>query len=163
MRNRMLLFGFLFLVLRPSLAAVGTGTATATLITPITIAATQALSFGRLDATGGGTIVISTAGVRTKTGALTLVTTGSTNTQALFNITGTANSTYAITLPAAAVTLTSGANTMSVGTFTSNPTGTGTLSATGTQTINVGATLTVGAAQAAGTYSGTFSVTVNYN
>ncbi len=33
----------------------------------------------------------------------------------------------------------------------------------GSDTFNVGATLNVGATQAAGTYSGTFDVTVNYN
>ena len=33
----------------------------------------------------------------------------------------------------------------------------------GSDTFNVGATLNVGATQAAGTYSGTFAVTVNYN
>ncbi len=33
----------------------------------------------------------------------------------------------------------------------------------GSDTFNVGATLNVGAAQASGTYSGTFAVTVNYN
>ncbi len=33
----------------------------------------------------------------------------------------------------------------------------------GSDTFSVGATLNVGAAQASGTYSGTFPVTVNYN
>ncbi|HBC79095.1 MAG TPA: hypothetical protein DCZ51_10735, partial [Bacteroidales bacterium] len=70
-----------------------------------------------------------------------------------------------ITLPAAATTITSGANTMTVDTWTSSPSGTGTLSAGGSQALTVGATLNVGASQPAGTYvSGTpFTVTVNYN
>jgi len=61
------------------------------------------------------------------------------------------------------VTINSGANTMTVGMFTSNPSGAGTLSAGGNQTLSVGATLNVGAGQATGTYSGIFSVTVTYN
>jgi len=73
------------------------------------------------------------------------------------------SSTYSITLPTT-YTITSGANNMTVTTFTSTPSGTGTLSG-GTQTVNVGATLSVAASQAAGTYTnGTgFPVTVNYN
>jgi spore coat protein U-like protein len=51
---------------------------------------------------------------------------------------------------------------MTVDNFSSTPNGTGTLTA-GTQNITVGGTLNVGAAQASGSYTGTFSVTVNYN
>ena len=63
------------------------------------------------------------------------------------------------------VTLTraSGSETMSLGSFTSNPSATGALSS-GTQNISVGATLTVAAGQVPGVYtSGNLSVTVNYN
>ncbi|HNW54406.1 MAG TPA: DUF4402 domain-containing protein, partial [Bacteroidales bacterium] len=65
---------------------------------------------------------------------------------------------------AAPITLTSGSNTMTVGTFTSNPTPTGTLTA-GTQDVFVGATLNVAAGQAAGVYTNATGlvVTVNYN
>jgi hypothetical protein len=51
---------------------------------------------------------------------------------------------------------------MTVGSFVSNPASTGTLSSGGTGTILVGATLTVSASQTAGAYTGTFTVTVNY-
>lgn len=56
-------------------------------------------------------------------------------------------------------TLSSGGNTMAIGSFTNNSGGS--LSG-GTDSFNVGATLTVGASQAAGSYSGTYTVTVNY-
>jgi hypothetical protein len=52
---------------------------------------------------------------------------------------------------------------MSVDTFISTPSATGTLSGGGAQTINVGGTLTVGSAQVVGSYTGTFSVSVEYN
>ncbi len=51
---------------------------------------------------------------------------------------------------------------MTIDTFNHDAGATPTL-AGGSDTFNVGATLHVGATQAAGTYSGTFSVTVNYN
>ena len=143
-------------------AATANGTATATIVTPLSIVAAQNLAFGKIAASTGGTVVISAAGVRSKTGAVTLVSTGSTQSQALFNLTGDPNSTYSITLPVTA-TITSGANTMTVGTFTSNPPATGTLSANGTQTVNVGGTLTVASGQVAGSYTGTFVFTADYN
>ena len=76
-------------------------------------------------------------------------------------MTGEGANTYSITLPSSA-TLTSGGDTMTIDTFNHDAGGTPTLSG-GSDTFNVGATLNVGATQAGGTYSGTFSVTVNYN
>jgi spore coat protein U-like protein len=52
---------------------------------------------------------------------------------------------------------------MTVNAFTSTPSGTGTFNSGGTATLNIGATLAVGANQTAGSYTGTFSVTVDYN
>ena len=65
----------------------------------------------------------------------------------------------------ASVTISSGANNMTVNAFTSTPSATGTLSALGAQTVTVGATLNVGASQASGVYTSatSFDVTVNYN
>jgi hypothetical protein len=51
---------------------------------------------------------------------------------------------------------------MTVATFTSTPATTGTLTA-GAQTLTVGGTLSVGASQATGAYTGTYTVTVQYN
>ena len=86
---------------------------------------------------------------------------GGTPAASSFDVTGEPGQVYSITLPSSA-TLTSGANTMTVDTFTHDSGATPSLVA-GSDTFNVGATLNVGAAQAAGSYSGTFAVTVNYN
>ena len=51
---------------------------------------------------------------------------------------------------------------MTVNAFASTPSGTGTLTL-GTATVNVGATLNVAANQTAGSYTGTYPVTVNYH
>lgn len=141
-------------------------TATGTIVTPIAITNSGDMNFGNVAVSAtGGTVVLAPAGTRTITGGVTLPAVPGTVTAAHFAITGTANYTYSITLPSTATTVTSGANTMTVDAFTSNPGTTGTLSAAGTQTVDVGATLNVSALQAAGTYvSGTpFDVTVNYN
>jgi hypothetical protein len=146
--------------------ATATATATATIVTPISIAEVVNMNFGNVavQTALGGTVVMTPAGVRSVTGGCTLPAINGTVTAASFTVTGQGTYTYAITLPVAATTLTSGANTMTATTFTSTPSATGALTA-GTQTLNVGATLNVAAAQPAGLYvSGTpFSVTVVYN
>lgn len=153
-------------------AAVGTGVSTASVVPVITISASQRdLAFGRflIDATvGGGTVVIAgtSAGTRTKTGTgLTLVT-ASPGSSGQFTVTGDGGATYSIAV-AQTTALTSGANTMVSSLFTTTPTPTGTLSGTtgtsGTQIVYIGATLTVAASQAAGLYTGAYTVTVDYN
>ena len=143
-----------------------TATATATIVSPIAIAKTVDMNFGNVAASVAlGTVILNPAGGRSTTGGVTLPATTGTVTAASFTVTGTPGYTYAITLPAAALTITSGGPSMTVDTWTSNPTPTGTLVA-GTSTLTVGATLHVGASQAAGVYgipAETFTVTVNYN
>lgn len=144
-----------------------TATATATIVTPIAITKTADMNFGNVavQSTTGGTVVLppSATPTRTTTGGVTLPATAGTVTAAAFTVTGEDGYTYSISLPTS-VTITSGANSMTAGTFTSSPSGTGTLTS-GEQTLYVGATLSVAAAQASGTYvSATpFNVTVNYN
>jgi hypothetical protein len=143
-----------------------TSNASATIVGPIGITNTTAMNFGNVAVSAvAGTVVMTPAGVRSFTGGCTLPAITGTVAAAVFNVTGAASYTYTITLPAAATTITSGVNTMTVDTWTSNPSGTGTLGAGGSETLSVGATLNVAGSQAAGTYvSGTpFSVTVNYN
>lgn len=129
-----------------------------------TFSASQALAFGRFVAGTGGTITVSPSGARSSTGGVTLL--ASTASAASFTNTDTApsraSSTVAITLPSdGSVTLASGANQMSLGSFTSNPSGTG-IMAGGSMQIRVGATLTVGANQPRGNYSGSIPVTIQY-
>lgn len=131
-----------------------------------TFSSSQALAFGRFVAGTGGTIKVPplTGAVRTITGGVTLL--NSTVTAASFTITDNsakyASATVTITLPSdGTVSLSNGTNQMAVNSFTSNPSGTGVMSG-GSLTFLVGATLTVGANQPSGNYSGSFSVTVNY-
>jgi hypothetical protein len=120
------------------------------------------LSYGKFIAGTGGTVVISTAGVRSKTGGVVLLNGGAINA-ASFSLTesgaGKSLSFTNITLPTTA-TMTSGANSMTLRNFVSDPPNT--VLGTGRTTVLVGATLTVAPDQAPGNYSGSFVVTVNY-
>jgi len=143
-----------------------TATATTTIITPIAITKSVDMNFGNVaSSVTAGTVVLPAAitPTRTITGGVTLPATAGTVAAAKFTVTGLAGYTYSIALSPATVTLTSGSNTMSAGTFTSTPSTAGVLNS-GTQDILVGATLNVGSSQAAGLYTSTaFTVTVNYN
>lgn len=164
-----------------------------TIVPPVTLTQPADLRFATIAAGGtAGTVVVpvpatlpgtapTTAapiqtGTRTFTGGVVLV--GGGTCSATVNcgvgsvqIAGGNSATFStITLPAT-VTLTSGANTMTVGTLTSRygalggagvTTGAGTLSATGTGLIVIGGTLTVAANQAAGAYTGTMAITIDY-
>lgn len=141
--------------------STATATATAVIVSPITIAQVNDMNFGNIIADAdGGTVVLVPAGTRTLTGLTSPSLPGTVNA-ASFTVTGLADAAYTVTLPASH-TISSGANNMTVDTFTSDA---GATITGGSVTVNVGATLNVGASQPAGTYtSGTgFSVTVNYN
>jgi hypothetical protein len=130
-----------------------------------TFTSTRALAFGRFVAGTGGTITVTPTGTRLPaTGGVILL--NSTVTSASFTNTDNgakvSNATVGITLPAnGVVRLSSGSNSMAVNSFTSSPSGTGVMSG-GSLTIQVGATLTVAPNQPKGNYSGSFSVTINY-
>ncbi len=144
-------------------AASTTSTAAAVVATAIGIAKTVDMDFGTVAEDGsGGTVVLATDGSRTTTGGASVLS-GSPGAAASFNVTGEGANTYSITLPGS-VTLNSGGNSMTAGTFVSLPATTGTLTA-GAQTLLVGATLTLGSSQATGTYLSITpcTVTVNYN
>jgi hypothetical protein len=153
---------------KASAQSSATAPASATIVTPITITKTVDMEFGNaaVQASTGGTVVLDPASTRTATSGVTLPAVTGTVSAASFDIAGTANYTYAITLPTTLTINDGGTNNMTVNTFTSNPSTTGTLSASGTDVLTVGATLNVGAGQAAGTYTSggsPFTVTVNYN
>lgn len=151
-----------------SAQATATASATAVIVTPISITKTADMNFGNVsvNAANNGAVALAPAGTRTATGGVTLPATVGSPAAASFTVSGQANYTYAITLPAANITLAdNNNNTMSAGSFVSSPATTGTLSTGGSQMLNVGATLQVAASQAAGVYSTAtdFAVTVNYN
>ena len=149
--------------------ATATASASANIITPISIAKTVDMNFGNVavSATIAGTAILAPDGTRTTGGGggVTLPATTGTVSAASFTVSGQASYTYAITLPSTATTISSGSNTMSVNAFTSSPSATGLLSSGGTQTLTVGATLNVAFAQPSGTYTNATGVpvTVNYN
>ncbi len=137
-----------------------TANVTITLLAPISISSSGDMDFGTMIPTANpGTVIVTTAGGRTCSPDVDCL--GGTPAAASFDVTGATGQAYFITLPASA-TLTSGGDSMNVDTFNHDAGGSPTL-AGGSDTFNVGATLNVGATQAAGTYSGTFDVTANYN
>ncbi|MFV8342641.1 DUF4402 domain-containing protein [Flavobacterium sp. XS2P39] len=135
---------------------------------PISILRNTDMNFGTIAvSSGAGTVLLSASGSRTPSGGVMLPALTGTVTAAQFTVSGQADYTYAITLPATNFILyESGAGpaTMVVNAFTSTPSGISTLLG-GTATVLVGATLHVGASQAAGSYTNAagFEVTVNYN
>lgn len=156
----------------PAQAAQATATASGTVVAPIAITVNTNLAFGSFAAGPGGTVTVSTSGVRAASG-VTLVG-GGTPSAARFDITGQASSTYSITHGGTAVltnTTGVGAETMMLGKFsdltganaTSGSVTSGVLDGAGTQSLYVGGTLNVGAAQAPGVYTGTVIATVEYN
>jgi hypothetical protein len=134
-----------------------------------TIANSVPLSFGSFVAGVDGTVVVTPGSGRTSGGVM-LVPQGP-GSAAQFTFSGNAGTPYAITLPTdGMVMLTSGSNTMAVHSFSSSPASVsvpadhivrGTLTG-GMQILYVGATLTVGPAQPPGSYTGSFTVTVNH-
>lgn len=149
-----------------SAQSTASATASATILTAISLTKTVDMNFGNVSvqAGSGGTVILSPAGARSVTGGVSLPATAGTVTAASFTVGGEGSYTYSITLPATAHTIASGANSMTVTAFTSNPSGTGTLSS-GSQTLTVGGTLNVAAGQTNGIYTSEtgFNVTVNYN
>lgn len=131
---------------------------------PLVIANSAALGFGRFAAGTGGSVTISTGGVRTAAGGVVLLSSAG-GSPARFTLNGEPSAVYSIGLPAdGSVVLTSGSgHTMAVQSFSSTPSGAGQLSPGGSQMISVGATLGVAAGQRVGSYSGSFQMILNYN
>ena len=138
-------------------------TATATVISPLMLSAVSPLNFGTV-VTGGatGSVTVAPSGTRTSSGGVTLGSSAGV-TPAQFSITGQAGSSYSVSLPSSITLADTASNTMTVDSFTHDLEGSPLLGPLGTGLMNVGATLRVGATQASGVYTGTFSVTVNYN
>ncbi|RTY75191.1 DUF4402 domain-containing protein [Flavobacterium bomense] len=140
-----------------------------TIVAPIGITKTTSMTFGSFATGGAGTLVMTSAAVRSATGGVKLTTITGSPTAAEFSVTGQASYGYDITLPASltlTTTATGTVNTMIVNTFTSSLTNSkGTLGTDGTNSFTVGATLNVLASQVVGTYTNAdgFAVTVNYN
>ncbi|WP_298195594.1 DUF4402 domain-containing protein [Novosphingobium sp.] len=151
----------------PALAAGGntataTGTATATVVAPLQITHTSgaALSFGMFTAGNGGTVSVSQAGAASVTGDIGLVTGGTVSADS-FTISGGPSRTFTISTSTGNTVAVGGASRANMPLAVSAPTS-GTLSSAGTFALKVGGTLTVAASQPAGSYTGTYTVTVTY-
>lgn len=139
-------------------AATTTGSASATVLTPLSVSETTAMSFGDVggDAIDATTIVLTTAGGTSSSDGAYV---GGTPAAAAFTVSGAASQAYVLTLPGS-ITLTSGTDTVTVDTLTD--TSTGALDVAGSETFSVGGTLNLGANQASGNYTGSYTVTVAY-
>ncbi|MEO1730159.1 MAG: DUF4402 domain-containing protein [Pseudomonadota bacterium] len=144
----------------PGDTATAQGAATAEVVAPITLThvAAAALNFGTFT-TGdnGGTVTVDQSSNGTATSDVTLLG-GSTETADSFNVSGDANRSFSISATAGSVS--NGTDTMS---FTTDAPGAGTLDGSGAATFSVGGVLTVAGGESAGTYTGTYDVTVTYN
>ena len=144
-----------------------TATASATIITPISITnvPTDVLDFGTIaKGASDGTVTIAPVSAGTRSFSNVTLSAINIGRAAKFTVTGDGSSHFTVTVPKDGdVTIASGVNKMNVKQFLSTPSGaTGVLSS-GTAEVWVGATLEVLATTVPGTYSGPFTVTVNYN
>lgn len=138
-------------------AATVSADARVNILAPVILTQTAGLDFGVVaSGVAAGTVTLpNSSNVRTCSAGLACV--GAAQRGA-FNVTGAVTYTIAITV-AASTTLTGVGTPMAL---TLNPSATS-IVATGTaQPFFVGGTLTVGAAQAAGTYTGTYNVSADY-
>lgn len=147
------------LIAAPTYAVTADSSAGAEIIAPLQISNTAALYFGTIapSLTAADTVVVSPAGAKSCGAELTCLT--ADHTAAAFSVSGEADQSYSITLPSS-VAISNGTQSMNVDGFTGSKAN-GTL-VSGADTFTVGGTLNVAANQAAGEYTGTFTVTVEY-
>ena len=135
----------------------------ATVLKSLSVLKKVDLDFGELVVTGAGTAVIDpVSGSITTTGPVTRV--GTTGHPATFTATGSRNSVVIVRVPNGTTTLTrvGGGGTMTVTNWTQDGTTNRKIPPSSAFDFSVGATLNIGAAQANGVYTGSFTVTVNY-
>ena len=137
--------------------------AEAAILSPLSVIKRADLDFGTLVVSGAGTAVIDpVSGSEGVTGPI--VTAGTAGHPAKFTATGSKNAVALIRLPKNPITVTrvGGTETMTVTNWTQDGTTNRRIPVTDTFDFSVGGTLNVGAAQAEGTYTGTFTITVQY-
>ncbi len=138
-------------------AATANATARAKILRQVTLTNTSDLEFGTIvTGAAASTVDVSTSGARTCGAGLVC---SGTTTAANFNIGGTATQTVNVVVPAS-VSLSNGSATMNVA-LTSTATSV-VMNSSNAGSIQVGGTLSVAANQADGDYSGTFTLTADY-
>lgn len=145
--------------------ATATSNAAAVIIAPLSITNTTGLHFGTIMRSAtAGTVSIATNGDRSSLGGVTLSSLTPVHSAATFDVEGESGRTVTITLPASTTITNAASDNMVVDNFVSDPDDANPVTLTGAATVlRIGATLNVGANQPSGTYTGTFSVSVNYN
>ncbi len=144
-------------------AVTADGTGTANIVAPLAISNSAGLRFGDIapNVSAAGVVTIATDDTKTCAAALTCFTTSTTGAAA-FTVSGFSGAAYDITVPATVQLDGQGPATgQSMSASLTGSKASGTLVG-GTDSFTVGGALTVGANQAVGAYSGTFTVTVEY-
>lgn len=152
-------------------AATGTGAASAILLSPIDIDQTISgtLNFGSFAIVGSGTAQVDTANSRTTTGSLVPIGGAGLQQRGLLTLSALTNVPIEVSFlgaPGATFTVSNGTSTMIIGDFNIGTPTAGdqvTLSITASPiNIPVGARLFAGPTQAAGTYTGNYTIIMNY-
>lgn len=144
------------------------GSARALVVASLQVAEIDNLRFGRFfQPTSAGNLTISATGTVTGTGGMSgapaTVQFSGGRGAGHFLVSGEPGRSFRVNLPNR-IDISNGAATMRVSNFTDNVPSSGTnLSASGTFTIAVGARLQVAGAQAVGSYSGQYTLTVFYD
>jgi len=156
-------------------SATVTGTAAgAKLIKPLTLTQTSPLHFGTINVlTGlGGTVTLpSNSTTREFSAGVAESKVAPLATNAAYNVAGTKNVTYALSLPTSIIVTETidGTATMTINDLKARFNGAeedaviSKLSASGTDNFTVGGTLTIAPGQEGGVYAGAFNVTIDYN
>ena len=155
----------------PTMAATTPANAEISVVRPLSFIKVDDLNFGKvIPAAIAGQVTLTPTGARSATNGIVLV--GNTHQPAAFAGDGAVNQRVDISLGSNTINLTGPGPAMQVNTFVIGSTPTAVLttsplrfrigSATGIFQFPVGATLNVGASQPAGTYTGTWAITLEY-
>ncbi|SFJ86601.1 DUF4402 domain-containing protein [Caulobacter sp. UNC279MFTsu5.1] len=151
--------------------ASASGSGTATIIRGLSVTNNANLAFGTIvrPSTGSNSVVVSTAGARSITGGGDAVALGSTSSSAAqFTVAGEGGQSISVGVPAS-FSIVNGANSLLV-TTSNDMVGSasaqllsGSLGGSGSLVVNVGGSFPVATSTATGTYTGSFTVSSNYN
>jgi len=152
--------------------ATGTGTASVQILKALSVSSHHDLPFGKvaISSDTAGTVAVSEAGARTSTGGVALVGSNSI-TAADFTFNGEPNTAVTVSYSnsggaanaGGTYTLSDSASHNVTLTISSTKAGSQTLDSSGNITVPIAGSVAVPAAQAGGSYSGSYYVTVAYN
>ncbi|HEX2559854.1 MAG TPA: DUF4402 domain-containing protein [Phenylobacterium sp.] len=150
----------------PALAQVvadDDATASITILAPITVTKDTDLQLGSIVVSGAGSYQLAGNGTVTDTaGTVDAFAGGVTPAVATFDITADASATYDVDV-ADDVTLTSGANTLTLSTSEAGLVVNGGTGLSGNRTVSVGGRIVFAGTEPAGTYTGTVNLQAAYN